>query len=97
MGAECKDATAVGVEMNRLLSSSLGIVNALLALAIIAAGVRTGLRNDAMMNLGQPIVGGIIGGVLGLIAATLICGIIATLVDIRNALRVILIELLRRG
>lgn len=83
--------------MNRLLSSSLGIVNALLALAIIAIGVRTGLRNDAMMNLGQPIVGGIVGGVLGLIAATLVCGIIATLVDIRHALREILVELQRRG
>ena len=82
--------------MNRLLASSLGIVNALLAIAIIAVGVRTGLQDDAAIMAGGKIVGGLVGGVLGVVAATVICGILATLIDIRNALREILDELRRR-
>lgn len=82
--------------MNRLLSSSLGVVNALLAVAIIAVGVRAGLEDGATMMVGGRVVGGIVGGALGVVAATLICGILATLIDIRNALRQILDELTQR-
>lgn len=84
--------------MNRLLSSSLGIVNALLAIAIIAIGVRTGLREgETMFVESGKMLGGLIGGGLGIIAATLVCGIVATMIDIRNALREILEELKLRG
>ena len=83
--------------MNRLLSSSLGVVNALLAIAIIAIGVRTGLSEaETTFIQGGKILGGLVGGVLGVLAATLICGIVATMIDIRNALREVLEELRQR-
>jgi hypothetical protein len=86
------------MDMNRLLSSSLGVVNAFLAIGIIAVGVRTGLwEGETTFVEGGKMLGGIVGGVLGVIAATLVCGIVATMIDIRNTLREILEELKRRS
>jgi hypothetical protein len=81
--------------MNRLLSSGLAIVNALLAIGIIAVGVRSGLQENTAFMAGGKVAGALVGGVLGVVAATIVCGILATLIDIRNALREILDELQR--
>jgi|LNFM01.2.fsa_nt_gb hypothetical protein len=76
--------------MNRLLASAFGFLNLLYALALIAAG-----------GYFAQIFGGpdytLIGLGLGALAAVLVCGYFALLVDIRDTLRELLNETRRTG
>lgn len=81
--------------MNRFLSSSLGIVNAVLAVVIIGGGVLGGLREGALT--GRELLSAVVGGLLGIVVATLLCGAVATFIEMRDTLREILEELRRRS
>ena len=59
--------------MNKFLASSIAVFNQLLAVVLVFIGMILG--NDSVL-----------GGVLGFIAAIVICGALALLIDIRNEL-----------
>ena len=73
--------------MNKLLASSIAVLNQLLALVFILIGSLIGLRDDL----------GILGGFLGFVVAVIVCGTLALLVDIRNELKSIRQELSYRN
>ena len=70
--------------MNRLIANTLGFLNGLIALIIIAVGAISGYyqyesTQNALWLAGGPLI--------GLIIATVFCGVIAIFIDIRNILR----------
>lgn len=71
--------------MNRLLIDGLDGVNTLLAVVIIAAGGFAGYQHGAYS--GSPPMYAIIGAVGGLVAACVICGLLATFIQIEKHLR----------
>ncbi len=66
--------------MNRLLSGTVGFLNGLLAIIVVIGGAVVG---TAFMHA---VVGFVVGGILGLIAAAIICGFLALVIEIRTEL-----------
>jgi len=69
--------------MNKFLADCVGVLNGLVAVVIIGACTIADLIAD------RSTVGGgyfIVGILVGLVVATLVCGVLALLVDIRNEL-----------
>ncbi len=71
--------------MNRLLIDGLDGVNNLLAILIVFAGAATGWINGQYS--GASGVYAALGGVAGLIVACVVCGLLATLLQIEKHLR----------
>jgi hypothetical protein len=75
--------------MNRLLANVLSVLNVIAAISIIVAGASAGW--DGMVNAQfgtawpEP-VGAAIGALIGLVAAAVVCGLVACIVDIRRSL-----------
>jgi len=65
--------------MNRLLAGTVGFLNGLLAIILVVAGAVAG---SAYIH----VVGFVLGGILGLIAAAIVCGFLALVIDIRSEL-----------
>ena len=77
--------------MNRFLAKSLGTLNAIVAGILLLAtvifaifSVMVGIKNEGAL-LGA--VAGVTTLVGGLIVTTMLCGVIAVLIDIRNILQ----------
>jgi hypothetical protein len=68
--------------MNKMLVEWLSILNQVFAAIIVIGGIIVGAR----FFDGSAIVGGILGYIGGSVAAVLICGAIAVLIDIRTLL-----------
>ena len=66
--------------MNRLLSSAVGFLNALLAIILIIVGAILG---TAFIHA---VVGFVVGGILGFVVAAIICGFLALVIEIRSEL-----------
>jgi len=79
--------------MNHFLASMVSGLNAVIAVLIIIvfAGIGAAASDQAQAS---PLVGLILGGLSGLVVATLVCGLLALMIDIRNTLRE-LVELSR--
>ena len=65
--------------MNRLLAGTVGFLNGLLAIILVVAGAVAG---SASIH----VAGFVLGGILGLVAAAIICGFLALVIDIRSEL-----------
>jgi len=65
--------------MNRLLAGTVGFLNGLLAIILVVAGAVAG-------SVSIRVAGFVLGGILGLIAAAIICGFLALVIDIRSEL-----------
>lgn len=72
--------------MNHILASMIAGLNALVAIVIIMVFAALG-RGWAISQNTEPLVGVVLGAGVGLVAASLICGALALLVEIRNSLR----------
>jgi hypothetical protein len=70
--------------MNKTLISALNTVNNLLALAIIIAGTAAGF---SAFRYSGAIVGACLGFLAGVIAASVVCGLLAILIEIEKHLR----------
>lgn len=68
--------------VNKFLSDILGSLNSAIAMLIILVGMIAG--GYAISN---PVLGAMVGGGLGLLVATLFCGFLALVIDMRSALR----------
>jgi uncharacterized membrane protein len=71
--------------MNRLLADTLAVLNGLLAIGIVVAGVVAGYTS--LYPSGNHVFGAIMGGLLGFTVAGAFCGLIAFLVLIESHLR----------
>ena len=75
--------------MNRLLANVLGVLNVIAAISIIIAGASAGWNGMVNAQFGTTLpepVGALIGGLIGLLAAAVVCGLVACIVDIRRSL-----------
>ncbi len=72
--------------MNRTLIKALDGLNNLLAIFIILACTAAGFAGVHQQG-GAAIVGAILGLVVGLISASIVCGLLATLIEIEKHLR----------
>lgn len=77
-----------------LVIGTLNIVAFLAFIAIIVAGVFTGMSQDTLVQLSailpmevQPWMGGILGGVVGYLTASVVLGILFILIDIQDGIR----------
>ncbi|TRL35485.1 hypothetical protein [Rhizobium straminoryzae] len=71
--------------MNRTLISFLDSANQLLAIIITLGGaIAGGMSGHETAGV---IIFAIVGGILGLIAASIVCGVLATLIEIERHLR----------
>lgn len=82
--------------MNRFLSSALGIINSVVAVIIIVGGAMSGAAALGIRT-GNDLLDILAGIVVGLVAAALVCGLVGTLIEIRETLQRILEELHRGG
>jgi hypothetical protein len=77
--------------MNRFLANAVGALNALVALVIVTVGGLAafgyGLQFAPRADAGFYAIVGVIAGV---VAAVMICGLLAVLIDTRDTLRTIL-------
>lgn len=76
--------------MNNFLAKTLSSINALIAIAIVAASTLSGGTAAVTQGgSGNFLLGAIIGGIIGIVVASLICGTIAFLTLIERHLSVI--------
>ncbi len=77
--------------MNRFLASALGYLNDVVGFLIcLTCAISGGLAGAAWGEVG---FGFFLGSVIGMISAVVVCGFTALLLDIRNTIRNILVEL----
>jgi len=77
--------------MNRFLASALRYLNAVVGfLILLTCAISGGLAGAAWGEVG---FGFFLGSVIGVISAVVVCGFTALLLDIRNTIRNILVEL----
>ncbi len=76
--------------INRFLANTLSAINAVVAIAIIGAAAIAGgeYARDAGRDFG---FGVFVGLIAGLLLATMVCGLLALLLDIRAELRELVI------
>ena len=73
--------------MNRWLASGLGRLNGLLALLLIIAGLVVGIMSGVRLGPSMGFVMGLTGAVMGGgFLAILVCGFLAILIDMKDAL-----------
>ena len=75
--------------MNRLLATTVGFLNGLLALILIIGGAAIGhYLNDQLVNYGVQVsnYGGVFGFFIGVMLAIIICGWLAIFISMRNEL-----------
>jgi hypothetical protein len=72
--------------MNKLLAESVRFLNGLIALLLILMGALAGRVGAAGTTTGSAEAGMIVGAVLGFVVAVVVCGVLATFIEIRNEL-----------
>lgn len=78
--------------MNKLLASSLAVLNGALAVIIVLVGSLSGFGYGSWFGLVFGVqhdwgpLGGMLGGIIGAFVAVIVCGTLALLIDIRNEL-----------
>jgi hypothetical protein len=72
--------------MNKLLAEAVRFLNGFIALLFVLVGAIGGRAGVAAATGGSADGGMILGAILGFIAAVLVCGVLATFIEIRNEL-----------